>query len=171
MSESAAGRPSVGGDLLVREARRWPEGERLDLLVRRGWIEAVASRLEAPGVPILEARGLSLIPGLVDVHVHFRDPGQARKEGWERGAAGALHGGVTSVVEVQNNPPLSTSLAALRSRHEHVLLRHDRPQPAADHPRDPRRGAQVAPQRAQADHGLPPAALSAHAPTARRTKP
>src|SRR5204863_5551749 len=44
-------------------------------------------------------------------------------EGWEHGSAGALHGGVTSVVEVQNNPPLSTSLAALRARIEHVRER------------------------------------------------
>ena len=49
------------------------------------------------------------------MHVHFRDPGLEHVEGWERGSAGALHGGVTSVVEVQNNPPLSTTLEALRS--------------------------------------------------------
>jgi dihydroorotase len=64
-----------------------------------------------------------VIPGLVDVHVHFRDPGLARKEGWESGSAGALFGGVTSVVEVQNNPPLSTTLEALESRIEHVRAR------------------------------------------------
>jgi dihydroorotase len=68
----------------------------------------------------LDAGGLTLIPGLVDVHVHFRDPGLAHKEGWDSGSAGALHGGVTSVVEVQNNPPLSISRAALESRIAHV---------------------------------------------------
>jgi len=41
---------------------------------------------------VLEARGRTLIPGLLDVHVHFRDPGLEHKEGWERGSAGALHG-------------------------------------------------------------------------------
>jgi dihydroorotase len=59
----------------------------------------------------------------VDVHVHFRDPGLAHKEGWESGSAGALHGGVTTVVEVQNNPPLSTSRTALVDRIEHVRAR------------------------------------------------
>ncbi len=114
----------VGPDLLVRGARSWPDGEPIDVLVRGGWIEAVGTALDAKAsVPILEARGLALIPGLVDVHVHFRDPGLEHKEGWRRGSAGALHGGVTSVVEVQNNPPLSTSLEALLARHAHVAAR------------------------------------------------
>ncbi|HUR27844.1 MAG TPA: dihydroorotase family protein, partial [Planctomycetota bacterium] len=64
-----------------------------------------------------------LIPGLIDIHVHFREPGLAHKEGWERGSAGALHGGVTSVVEVQNNPPLSTTRRALDERIELVRSR------------------------------------------------
>jgi len=79
--------------------------------------------LGAGGAREIEAGGLTLIPGLVDVHVHFRDPGLEHKEGWERGSAGALHGGVTSLVEVQNNPPLSTSLRALKDRIEHVRAR------------------------------------------------
>jgi dihydroorotase len=55
--------------------------------------------------------------------VHFRDPGLEHVEGWEHGSAGALHGGVTSVVEVQNNPPLSTSKTALLERLAHVAKR------------------------------------------------
>jgi dihydroorotase len=91
--------------------------------VRAGRIVEVAAELAARGEPVLEARGRTLIPGLVDVHVHFRDPGLERKEGWERGSAGALFGGVTTVVEVQNNPPLSTSRAALAARLAHVRAR------------------------------------------------
>jgi dihydroorotase len=91
--------------------------------VRAGRIVELGPGLASRGEPPLEARGLTLIPGLVDVHVHFRDPGLERKEGWERGSAGALFGGVTSVVEVQNNPPLSTSRAALEQRIAHVRAR------------------------------------------------
>jgi dihydroorotase (multifunctional complex type) len=83
----------------------------------------VGPELAAGGLPQLDAGGLTVIPGLVDVHVHFRDPGLARKEGWETGSAGALHGGVTAVVEVQNNPPLSTSRRLLEERIEHVRAR------------------------------------------------
>jgi dihydroorotase len=112
-----------GGDLLVRGARAWPTDEPLAVRIRAGRVVERARELAARDEVVLEARGRALIPGVVDVHVHFRDPGLERKEGWERGSAGALHGGVTSVVEVQNNPPLSTSLAALESRLAHVRAR------------------------------------------------
>jgi dihydroorotase len=115
-----------GGDLLVRGASSYPPGagaRRVDVRIAAGVIEAVGEGLEAGGAPVLDAGGLTVIPGLVDVHVHFRDPGLAHKEGWESGSAGALHGGVTTVVEVQNNPPLSTSRRALLERIEHVRAR------------------------------------------------
>jgi len=112
-----------GENLFVRAARLWPSGHEVDVRVLDGVIDAVGPDLDAGSLPTLDAEGRSVIPGLVDVHVHFRDPGLAHKEGWESGSAGALHGGVTSVVEVQNNPPLSTSCAALRDRIEHVRAR------------------------------------------------
>lgn len=114
---------SYGKSLLVRGARSYPPGadaRAVDVRVRDGRVEAVGEDLAADGLDVLEAEGLTLIPGLVDVHVHFRDPGLEHKEGWDHGSRGALHGGVTSVVEVQNNAPLSTSLEALTARIEHV---------------------------------------------------
>ncbi len=112
-----------GGHLLVRGARAWPSGLPLDVRVEAGRVRELGRELAPRGEAVLDAQGLSLLPGLVDVHVHFRDPGLAHKEGWETGSAGALHGGVTSVVEVQNNPPLSTSRALLLERIEHVRAR------------------------------------------------
>ncbi len=110
----------------MRGCRSYPPGpaERtVDVRIVDGVIDAVGSDLDSGSLPVLDAGGLTVIPGLVDVHVHFRDPGLEHKEGWDHGSAGALHGGVTSVVEVQNNPPLSTSLAALRARIDHVSAR------------------------------------------------
>lgn len=115
-----------GASLFVRDARTYPPGagaRPVDVRIEGGRIDAVGAGLDAGDLPVLEAAGRTVIPGLVDVHVHFRDPGLAHKEGWESGSAGALHGGVTSVVEVQNNPPLSTSLEALLHRIEHVRAR------------------------------------------------
>jgi dihydroorotase len=119
-----------GSDLLIRNARAFAgasAGSEISVLVRDGKIERIAQEIEAESVsgdiPRIDAGGRTVISGLVDVHVHFRDPGLAHKEGWERGSAGALHGGVTSVVEVQNNPPLSVSLEALNERIEHVRAR------------------------------------------------
>lgn len=54
---------------------------------------------------IIEARGLVVAPGLVDVHVHFRDPGQTYKEDIQTGAAAAAKGGYTTVVCMANTKP------------------------------------------------------------------
>jgi len=125
---SARARAGARGEsLLVRGARSYPPGPGagpLDVRVVAGRIAAVGRGLPpAEGEAVLDARGLTVVPGLVDVHVHFRDPGLESVEGWDHGSRGALHGGVTAVVEVQNNPPLSISLAALAARLEHVRAR------------------------------------------------
>ncbi len=58
----------------------------------------------------IDAGGLFLVPGLIDAHVHLREPGQARKEGIANGTAAALKGGVTTVLDMPNNvPPITTA--------------------------------------------------------------
>ncbi len=58
---------------------------------------------------IIDASGLCVFPGLIDVHVHFRDPGFTHKEDFKSGSSTALAGGFTSVIQMPNtNPPLST---------------------------------------------------------------
>ena len=82
-----------------------------------GIIMEVGPGLEPlPGEDVVELDGNLLMPGLVDCHVHFREPGLERKEGYATGSAGALHGGVTTVMEIQNNPPLMTSANLLRTK-------------------------------------------------------
>lgn len=115
-----------GEDLFVTGARRWPHKDLIDITVRGGRIDAITEHGSGPapeGLRVLDATGLCVIPGLVDVHVHFRDPGLERKEGWVRGSRGAIHGGVTSIVEVQNNPPLTTSRERMDERRAHVAER------------------------------------------------
>ncbi|HEX9793793.1 MAG TPA: dihydroorotase family protein, partial [Planctomycetota bacterium] len=83
---------------------------------RQGRVAEIGSGLEAAGEEIVDLDGRWLLPGLVDCHVHFREPGLERKEGYPTGTAGALHGGVTTVLEIQNNPPLVTSRALLEAK-------------------------------------------------------
>ena len=84
-----------------------------------GTIAQIGSGLEAQdGDTVVELNGRWLLPGLVDCHVHFREPGLVRKEGYLTGSSGALHGGVTTVMEIQNNPPLMEDAALLRKKME-----------------------------------------------------
>jgi dihydroorotase len=131
--------PHPGGDdLFIRNVLLWgtedsapPESPKsqkdrpVDISIRSGRIDGIApsGMLKPEGRRVVEGGGRSAIPGLVDVHVHFRDPGLTYKEGWVRGSRGAVHGGVTSIVEVQNCPPLSTSTQAIEERLAYVESR------------------------------------------------
>lgn len=77
-----------------------------DLLIRDGKIAAVGEPLDEEACErIIDARGLTVAPGLVDVHVHFRDPGLTYKEDILTGAAAAAAGGFTTVICMANTKP------------------------------------------------------------------
>ena len=81
-----------------------PEGV-LDILVEDGKILQTAGNIEADAERVIDAGGCIVAPGFVDVHVHFRDPGQTWKEDIYTGAAAAAAGGYTSVVMMANTVP------------------------------------------------------------------
>ena len=68
----------------------------------------------APALTVLNAEGLTAIPGLVDAHVHFRDPGFTWKEDIDSGARAAAAGGVTTVVLMANTKPCVDNADTLR---------------------------------------------------------
>ncbi|MFT7517164.1 MAG: dihydroorotase [Myxococcota bacterium] len=72
---------------------------------------------------VVDVDGKWLLPGLVDCHVHFREPGLVRKEGYEFGSRGALHGGVTTICEIQNNPPLMSNPQLLQEKFDSLRNR------------------------------------------------
>ena len=65
-------------------------------------------------IEMIDATGLVVAPGLVDTHVHFRDPGQTYKEDIETGAAAAARGGFTTVVCMANTKPVVDNLETLQ---------------------------------------------------------
>lgn len=82
--------------------------EILDIRIEKGTIIEIEKDIDErnfPGEEIIDARGKVLVPGLVDVHVHFRDPGQTYKEDLESGSQAAIAGGFTSVVQMANTGP------------------------------------------------------------------
>jgi allantoinase len=90
-----------------------PTGQRpADIAVGDGTISAIGSEVR-DGEEVIDARGLVVLPGVVDAHVHFNEPGRADWEGWETGTRGAAAGGVTTVLEMPLNahPPTTTAAA------------------------------------------------------------
>lgn len=82
------------------------DGRVRDVRIDGDTIAAVASSLEStPGERVVDAHGKHLLPGAVDVHVHFREPGGSNKETWETGSKSAAAGGVTTVVDQPNTDP------------------------------------------------------------------
>ncbi len=65
---------------------------------------------------IIDAEGLTLFPGLIDPHVHFRTPGMQHKEDWITGARAAIHGGYTTVFDMPNTIPPTVSAELLREK-------------------------------------------------------
>ncbi len=88
--------------------------ETLDVLIKDGRVEAVDKKLEAKGAEVLDATGLIVAPGFIDMHVHLREPGYERKETIATGLAAALAGGFTGVCCMPNTDPVNDSASVTR---------------------------------------------------------
>ena len=79
-----------------------------DVLIENGTISAVGSKLVAPaGTTVIRAAGQLVLPGFVDLHVHFREPGFEYKETIQSGTAAAVAGGFTTVCAMPNTNPVN----------------------------------------------------------------
>lgn len=76
-----------------------------DILIREGRITQIAPQLSVPDTRVIRADGLVAAPGLVDLHVHLREPGFEEKETVATGCAAAARGGVTTLVAMPNTKP------------------------------------------------------------------
>ena len=105
--------------LLVKNVRLIDPVQGLDepgaLLVVDGNVMAIgadaAAHPQAAGAEVVDGGGAVLAPGFVDLHVHFREPGQTRKESIETGSRAAVAGGFTSVCAMANTKPVNDSVA------------------------------------------------------------
>jgi dihydroorotase len=79
-----------------------------DVLIENGKIAAVGTKLKAPaGATVIDATGKVVMPGFIDLHVHFREPGFEYKESIQSGTAAAAAGGFTSVCCMPNTNPVN----------------------------------------------------------------
>src|SRR3989344_3701026 len=81
--------------------------EIVDILVRDGKVAAIGKNIKESTDRTIDATGLVVTPGLIDLHVHFREPGREDKETIETGSKAALAGGITSVVTMPNLSPVA----------------------------------------------------------------
>src|SRR3954454_143502 len=87
-----------------------------DIAVRGGKIAAVGDLSKASAGEVFDATGLTIMPGVIDTQVHFREPGLEWKEDLETGARAAVLGGVTAVFEMPNTEPTTTDPDALADK-------------------------------------------------------
>ncbi len=111
----------AGYDLIIRGGivvNQDGEGRR-DLGVTAGRIAAIGELTGASAGATIDAKGLHVLPGVIDTQVHFREPGLTHKEDLETGSRSAVLGGVTAVFEMPNTNPLTTGAEALADKVAH----------------------------------------------------
>jgi dihydroorotase len=87
-----------------------------DVGIRGGRIAKVGDLSQASAGEVFDAKGLTVMPGVIDTQVHFREPGMEWKEDLETGSRAAVLGGVTAVFEMPNTIPTTTDPAAMADK-------------------------------------------------------
>lgn len=94
---------------VVDPAQRLDDG--LDVLLAEGVVVRLAERIDDPGAQVIDAAGLVVAPGFIDMHVHLREPGFEYKETVATGTAAAVAGGFTAVCCMPNTSPVNDTAA------------------------------------------------------------
>ncbi len=111
-------------DLLIKSAHIVNENEiyQGSLLIRKGKIHSIIKgndpSLFSTDCEIIDAAGKYLLPGIIDEHVHFREPGLTHKGDISSESAAAVAGGITSFLEMPNTIPQTITLELLEQKHE-----------------------------------------------------
>ncbi|MCB0384326.1 MAG: dihydroorotase, partial [Bdellovibrionales bacterium] len=105
-----------GGECLLRQADGKWKLESVDLGIANERIQAIGSLSTSQAQTVFQAKGLQILPGLIDTQVHFREPGLEHKEDLASGTRGALLGGITAVFEMPNTKPNTVSALDLADK-------------------------------------------------------
>jgi len=103
--------------VLVKGGLAYANGEftEADILIEEGRITGIGRGIRSDELPF-DASGLVVLPGLIDPHVHLREPGAEKKEDFKTGSQAAIAGGFTTVIDMPNNPVPTITKAALTEK-------------------------------------------------------
>lgn len=114
-------------DFHIKNATAYYKGQwqKINLTIKNGKIENISSdnsltKYPKDNIPTYNAEGLHLFPGFIDIHVHFREPGQEEKETIATGTRAAARGGYTTVCTMPNLDPVPDSLPHLAIQQEKI---------------------------------------------------
>lgn len=109
----------IKNGIIVNPARK--QHEKGDIVIENGKILSIGGTADTEGAEVYDANGLFVAPGLIDMHVHLREPGQEAKEDIHTGTQAAAAGGITRVATMANTKPVIDNAAVFRD----VLRRID----------------------------------------------
>ena len=107
-------------DVIIRDGTIVRSSGRLvaDIAIQDGKIAYVGGNPGGPAKEEISAIGRFVMPGVIDAHVHFRDPGDAAKESWATGSQEALRGGVTTVLDMPTTEPPTLCMDTVQAKLE-----------------------------------------------------
>lgn len=101
---------------ILRNCRDGATGKRVDIAWEEGTITEIGTLTATQKDAVIEANGTTVLPGLIDPHVHFRQPGGEAKEDWTTGSRAAARGGFTTVLDMPNTTPPLTNPETLAEK-------------------------------------------------------
>ena len=108
------------GDLILKNCKTI-KNDIINLIIEDGKIEEIKKDLlpsDKTTDKIIDLKEKIIIPGLIDPHVHLRDPGLTHKEDWESGSKAAAHGGYTTIIDMPNTIPPTNTVKAFKEKKE-----------------------------------------------------
>jgi dihydroorotase len=118
MAENSFDLLITGADLVLSSPKNPTsfKTERMDIGIQNGKIKHIGTLDKSQAEDVFDASGLTVLPGLIDTQVHFREPGLEHKETIELGSKSAAAGGITAFFEMPNTNPPTTSKAAFQKK-------------------------------------------------------
>lgn len=104
-------------DLCLKNCKIFPQEALYNLGIDQGKIIALEKN-PLPSDKIIDIKGKLVLPGLIDVHVHFRDPGLTYKEDFKSGSQAAAHGGFTTIIDMPNTIPPTNTARSFKEKKE-----------------------------------------------------